>query len=126
MAAYYLFFKHLHVTCVVLTLLSFSTRALWMLTDSPRLHQRWVKILPHIIDTLLLLSGIALAWLLGQSPFAQAWLGAKLLALLAYIILGAIALKYGSSKKIRVLALLGALLCFAYILNTAFSRSPWL
>jgi uncharacterized membrane protein SirB2 len=123
MAAYYLFFKYLHVTCVSLTLLSFLTRALWMLYDSPRLQQRWVKSVPHIIDTLLLFSGIILAWMLGHYPFVQTWLTAKLLALLAYIILGAIALKYGRSKKIRVTALIGAVLCFAYLLNTAFSRS---
>ena len=124
MAAYYLFLKHLHITCVVSTLLSFSVRGLWMLLDSPMSTRRWVEIAPHIIDTLLLASGLALAFTLGQYPFVHAWLTAKFFALIGYIVLGTIALKRGRTKTIRVWALAGALLAFAYLVGTALNRSP--
>jgi uncharacterized membrane protein SirB2 len=116
--------KHLHVTTVVITFGLFVTRGIWMLTDSPRLQARWVKILPHLNDTILLASGIGLAVLLGQYPFVNGWLTAKLIALLAYIGLGAIALKRGKTRSIRVTAFIMALAVFAYLVAVALTHNP--
>ena len=96
-----------------------------MLTDSPRLQQRWVKILPHINDTVLLLSAIAMTMIIKQYPFVDSWLTAKVLGLLCYIVLGTIALKRGRTKTIRVTAGIGALLVFAYIVSTALQHDPF-
>lgn len=120
----YLAIKHLHVTCVVLSILLFFLRGIWTMQTSPIMQQRWVKMAPHIIDTLLLGSALTLAWLSQQWPFQQAWLTAKVLGLLAYIILGSIALKRGKTRQIRLAAWLLALATVGYIVAVALSRSP--
>ena len=120
----YLLLKHLHVTCVALSGAGFLLRGLWMLLDSPMLRRRWVRIAPHLIDTLLLGSAIAMAVLSAQYPFAQGWLTAKVLGLLIYIVCGAVALKRGRTKAQRALFFGIALTTFAWIVSVALTRNP--
>ena len=118
----YLAIKHLHMTCAALSGSFFFIRGIWMLRDSPRLQQRWVKTVPHIIDTVLLGSALTMAVWSSQYPFVQNWLTAKLLALVAYILLGTIALKRGKTKTVRTIAFVAALAVFAYIVKVAITR----
>ena len=118
----YLALKHLHITFAALSGGFFLVRGLWMLWDSPMLQRRWVKVVPHVVDTLLLASALSLVFWSGQYPFVQHWLTAKVLALLAYIMLGTVALKRGRTKSVRAFALLAALATFAYILAVAQTR----
>ncbi|MDO8300531.1 MAG: SirB2 family protein [Lacisediminimonas sp.] len=120
----YLALKHLHVSAVALSGALFLLRGWWMLAAPARLQQRWVKLVPHLVDTVLLASAIALAAWSGQYPFERAWLTAKVLALTIYILLGTIALKRGRSRPIRLAALVGALLMFCYIVGVALTRDP--
>lgn len=122
MLYWYLTIKNIHISCAVLTFISFSVRSLWMILDSPLLQRRWVKFVPHIIDSLLLATGIALVIMLHQYPGVETWLTVKLVALLAYIIIGAIALKHGKTKTIRVIASIGALSAFFYMVKVALTR----
>lgn len=122
----YLAIKHIHLSCVALSISFFITRGIWMLRESPKLQQRWVKIAPHIIDTLLLSSALTLAWMSNQWPFVQPWLTAKVFGLIAYILLGTIALKRGKTRQIRLAAWLMALLCITYVVAVAISKSPTL
>lgn len=118
----YLAIKHLHITFAVLSGSFFLLRGLWMLLDSSMLQRRWVKVVPHVVDTLLLASALVLVFWSGQYPFVQAWLTAKVLALVAYIVLGTMALKRGKTKGVRTFALLAALATFAYIVAVALTR----
>lgn len=118
----YLAIKYLHLTSVVLSGTLFLLRGFWMLRESPNLQQRWVKVLPHIVDTLLLGSALVMVFWSKQYPFVQPWLTAKVLALLAYIVLGSIALKRGKTKALRRWALVAALATFAYIVAVALTR----
>lgn len=122
MSVNYLAIKHLHMTCAALSGSFFMLRGVWRMRDSAILNQRWVKVLPHLIDTVLLASALTLAYLSGQYPFQQNWLTAKLLALLLYIVLGTVALKRGKTPTVRLYALLAALLTFAYIVSVALTR----
>jgi len=115
--------KVIHVSCVVLSFAGFFIRGVWMLRDSALLRQRWVKITPQVIDTLLLVSAIILAIQLQFSPLQQPWLMTKIIALLVYIIVGLVALRFGHSKTIRLYAWLLGLLIFIYIVSVAFSKS---
>lgn len=90
--------------------------------DSPALRQRWVRIAPHVIDTLLLASALTMVFWSGQYPFVQNWLTAKVIALFAYIGLGTVALKRGKTKAVRISAFVSALLVFAYIVSVAVTR----
>lgn len=118
----YLATKHLHITLAVLSGSFFVLRGLWMLLDSPLLQRRWARIVPHVVDTFLLASALVLVFRSGQYPFVQTWLTAKVLALVAYIVLGAIALKRGKTKGLRTFAFFAALASFAYIVAVALTR----
>jgi uncharacterized membrane protein SirB2 len=120
----YFALKHLHVTFAALSGLLFLVRGIWMLSGSARLQQRWVKIVPHVVDTLLLASAIGLAAWSSQYPGQSSWLTAKLVALVAYIVLGVIALKRGRTQGVRTAAFIGALACFAYIVAVAVTKNP--
>ena len=121
----YLALKHLHITFASLSGSFFLLRGVWMLLDSPMLKRRWVKVVPHVVDTVLLTSALGLVLWSGQYPFVQTWLTAKVLALVVYIGLGSIALKRGKSKGVRGFALLAALATFAYIVAVALTRSAF-
>ena len=95
-----------------------------MMADSPRLQARWVRIAPHINDTLLLASGIWLAALMQQYPLVHGWLTAKFFALIAYIMLGTVALKRGKTKAQRITAWVAALLVFGYMSAVAVAHDP--
>ena len=120
----YLALKHLHVTCVVISGLGFCLRGWWMLSGSPLLQARLTRIVPHVVDTLLPGSALIMAWLSGQYPFAQNWLTAKLIGLVAYVLFGTMALKRGKTPRQRLLFLVLALAAFAYIVSVALTRNP--
>lgn len=111
--------KTVHVSCVALSGTGFFLRGLLMLARSPWLAARPVKVLPHIVDSLLLASAIGLALSLHQYPFVHAWLTAKVLGLFAYILLGVLALRPGRSISLRCVSWLAALLVFVYIVSVA-------
>lgn len=118
--------KSIHVTCVVLSYTLFLLRGLWLMRGSPIMQQRWVKIAPHSIDSVLLVSAVALAWQLGYSPFNAPWLAAKILALLLYIGLGILAFRSGTATQARLVAWLSAQAVFFYIVAVAIAHDPLL
>jgi len=120
----YLLLKQVHVACAVLSVAGFALRGALMIRDSGLLQARFARVAPHVVDTLLLASALALSWLSGQFPFAQGWLTAKLLALVLYIVLGTIALKRGRTKRVRVAAFWLAMLTVLYIFSVALTRDP--
>ncbi len=108
---------HLHGLFVVLSLALFSLRGYWMLRDCPALQARWVKIAPHIIDTLLLLTALWAAWLMFWSHGTHpAFITVKIIGLIVYIGLGLAALKLGKTKTIRLAAFIAALAVYAYLI----------
>jgi len=109
---------------LVITITGFILRGVWMMSGSPLLHARPVKILPHINDTLLLFSALWAGSLINQYPFLNNWLTAKVLGAIAYILFGAFALNYGHTKKIRIACFVMALVCFAYVVGVAITRNP--
>ena len=116
--------KNLHMTFAILSIAGFVLRGVWMMRSSPLSEHRLTKIAPHIIDTLFLVTGIAMVVNLQLAVLQNHWLLAKFAGLIVYIVLGAIALRRGRTLKIRATAFAGALLAFAYIANTAITRSP--
>jgi uncharacterized membrane protein SirB2 len=85
--------KHLHMTAVGLSILLFIFRFIWSQFDASVLSKKWVKILPHIVDTVLLASAIWLCVILSQYPFVNAWLTFKVVGVVLYIVFGLFALK---------------------------------
>jgi uncharacterized membrane protein SirB2 len=123
----YLAVRVLHIGCAVLSITGFALRGALMLRESPILQVRFVRIAPHVVDTVLLASAVWLAWFLGQVPFVHAWITAKALALALYVVLGMFALRRGRTKGRRAAAFAAALACAAYIVAVALTRdaTPW-
>ena len=116
--------KYFHIGCVLLSYILFFLRGVWMLRASPLLQRGWVKVIPHLVDTALLISAITLAIQLSISPLTSPWLMAKIIALLLYIFLGTIAIKRGKTRNIRLSAWLSAQLVFIYIVTVAITHNP--
>lgn len=112
------------MTCVATSYLLFFVRGVWMISGSSLLENRWVRIVPHVIDTALLASAITLAVLSHQYPFANDWLTAKVAGLFLYIALGMVALRLGKSRRVRIAAWLAAQIVFFYIVAVALTRRP--
>lgn len=117
--------KHIHQATALITISLFVVRGYWMITNSPRLGKPWVKILPHVNDTVLLGSAILLAYTTQQYPLRYDWLSAKVLALLLYIGLGMVALSPKRSKPVKITAWVSALAVVVYIVFVALTKQPW-
>lgn len=119
--------KLVHQASALISIAGFLLRGGLMLRGSALLQQRWMRTWPHVIDTLLLASGLWMAISLHLHPGNSPWLGAKLIALLLYIALGFVALRLGKTRRIRIAAFVAAIGCFGYILTAATSRTvlPW-
>lgn len=120
----YALLKLIHVSAVLLSYLLFLTRGIWMMRASTQLQQRWVKIMPHVIDTVLLASAIMLAVLIQQNPLTDAWLTAKVVGLLVYIGCGMVALRFGKTRTVKVGSWIMAQIVFFYIVLVALTKNP--
>lgn len=96
----FLLTKHIHVWCVTLSFLLFVVRAAWHLKQSEQLQRRWVKITPHVIDTVLLITGLILVSLLSLQQATPFWLKLKIALVLVYIISGILAFKLNKGRKV--------------------------
>jgi len=116
--------KPLHITCAVLSFSGFFVRGIWMLHETSILQQKWVRILPHIIDTVLLLTALLMLYVMHMSVLEHDWLLSKIAALLVYIILGMVALKRGKTRMIRAVAWCAGLVVFLFIVSVALIKNP--
>ena len=116
--------KTVHVSAVAVSYALFVLRGVWMIAESPRLAARWVRVVPHLNDTVLLAAGIWMAILIRQYPGTDAWLTAKVIALIVYIGLGMLAMRPRRSKRARITAWCAAQLVFVYIVAVALTHDP--
>lgn len=115
--------KAIHVFCAYTTGLGFLLRGILAILQSPVIKHRAMKVLPHIIDTVLLVSGVVMAITWFSLPVTQYWLIAKISALLLYILFGLLMLRWGVNSRRRWLGLIGGLLVYGYIVGVAHSKS---
>lgn len=120
----YSLIKMIHVGSVITTFLLFFIRGVWLIKDSPKLRQRWIKILPHVVDTILLTSAITLFIKIQQNGFIDTWLTVKIMGILIYIGLGMVAMRFGKTRPIRIKAWIAAECVFVYIVLVALTKSP--
>jgi uncharacterized membrane protein SirB2 len=116
--------KVIHVTAAAVSYALFVVRGVWMINGSPRLGERWVRIVPHVNDTLLLAAAIWMTLLLREYPGSHAWLTAKVAGLVVYVGLGMMALRRARTRRARVTAWLAAQAVFFYIVAVALTRRP--
>lgn len=118
--------KHFHLLTIAISATLLSVRYALMMANSKLLDKKFLKVFPHINDTALLLSGVALISITGFIPFTDAapWLTEKLTCVLAYIALGLFALKLGKNKLLRTFSFFGALGWLAIAGKVAVTKTP--
>ena len=122
----YTLVKILHISCAIISISGFILRSLLKFKQSAYLRQRWVRTLPHIVDTVLLSCAIYLATQIHQSPWSNSWLTAKFLALLLYISMGFVVMRFAKNQQQRAAAFIIALISFSYIIAVAITHSATL
>ena len=122
----YLTIRAIHIVCAAISVGLFAARGAMQLAGVDWRRWRVLRFLPHLNDTVLLGAAIALAMMSSQYPFVEAWLTAKVLALLVYILIARIALQAGRRRPVQAVAYVAALGSVGYILAAASTRSPTL
>ena len=112
-----------HIVCALASPILFSVRA-WRSIRGRNPAQGWLRVTPHVVDTLLLLAGIGLAFLIQQYPFVNGWLTAKLFGLIAYVGIGHVAVRRAHSARGKIGAWLLGLAIVLYIYAVAVSKNP--
>lgn len=116
--------KHTHLTTLGLSFLLFFIRGYLMMRESPASKNRALVITPHVINLLLIGTGVGLAVLLQITPGSQPWLAVKLVALILYIALGILTFKHPRLGARKIFWLL-TLVVFAFIVSVATSKNPF-
>ena len=116
--------KLIHQIAVALSFTGFFARGCGMLAGAEWVGSRPVRLLPHVLDTILLGSALALAYQLRLTPASTPWLAAKIIGLLAYICLGIVAFR-ARSRNLKATAWIAALLVFGYIVSVAITKNAW-
>ena len=115
--------KLLHVSCACISIGGFALRGYWKLSGNRLLDARPVKVLPHLVDTVLLATAVAMLVALRVSPWELPWVLAKIIALLVYIALGMLTLRFARSRGRQFLAYCLALATASYLVSIAFSKN---
>ena len=121
----YVLLKQVHVFFALASIIGFILRWNWKMGGSRLSQMKLTKTAPHVIDTLFLSTGVALAITINQYPFSTAWLTAKIAGLLVYIMLGMFAMSDKISRPWRLMAFLAAISTYTWILTVARFKSPW-
>jgi uncharacterized membrane protein SirB2 len=120
----YVTVRAVHETAVALSVAGFFIRGLMGLAGVDGLGGRVARVLPHAVDTVLLLSALTLAWMLGITPLSAPWLMAKVCGLVLYIGLGMVALRGTLPLRVRATAWVAALATVSWIVSVAVTKSP--
>lgn len=105
--------KTFHIITVYLSVVLFNFRFILKMIESTRTLPKLLRVLPHVIDTLLFISGLWLIYLIHAIPFVNAlWLGVKLILLVCYILLGTATLKLPNHQISCKISYCLAMLCF--------------
>ncbi len=114
----------IHAACALLSISGFIGRGLLIAFDSPLMERKWIKIVPHVVDTVLLATALAMVVGLAINPLETPWLMAKIVALLIYIGLGFVVMRLAKTKAVRMVAWVAAIAVFAYIVTVAVTKNP--
>ena len=118
--------KTLHMSCAGISIALFLLRMGLGLAGVDWRQWKVLKVLPHVNDTVLLTAAVTLAFWAGLAPWVHVWLGAKVLALLAYIGLGSVALRAEQTTAKRWVFSALALATVGYIVGAAITKSATL
>lgn len=121
----YYWVKQAHVYSVLLSFTLFLLRGAWVLAGRSLPRYPLFRALPHTVDTVLLGSALWLTTIIQQYPFRDTWLTVKVGLLLAYIVLGSLALRRAPTRAGRAVAFVAAVVTFLFLFSVARYRHPF-
>lgn len=124
MIEFYPQIKFVHIACALLSVTLFALRGGLMLAGSSAANAAPLRYLSYAIDTTLLTAAFMLMTVLHVYPGAVAWLTVKVILIVVYIVLGAIALRRGRTRRARAIAFAAALAVFAFVVSIARTHHP--
>jgi uncharacterized membrane protein SirB2 len=116
--------RQAHLALVVVSGTLFALRGLGVLAGARWPLHKALRVGSVVIDTLLLAAGVSLWSVLQLNPMRETWLGAKLVLLLLYIMLGRWALKRAGTTAARAAFFIAALTVFATMVSIGWTRHP--
>ena len=119
----YVLLKYFHILCVASSFALFFIRGIWVLRAYPPSRHSWERYTPHIVDTLLLGTGLTMLSTAGWGSVGS-WLGVKLVLVIVYIWFGLVALRLGKTRTRKSLAWIGAMALFLFITTVAMLHNP--
>jgi uncharacterized membrane protein SirB2 len=122
LSEHYLLIRQLHILTVVLSITLFTSRFLLLIHSPTWQPKRWLKILPHVNDSLLLILAILLCIIIQQAPLITPWLTEKVTAVILYILAGMFALKWSKTRPSKIFWFMIAIFMFAYAANIAINK----
>lgn len=120
----YVTLKLIHQCAVVLSVTGFFLRGAASFAGANWVRGSAARTLPHVVDTVLLLSALMMVWMLRLAPTDAPWLMAKTVGLVVYVCLGVLALRPSLSLRVRSAAWVAALVTVAWIVSVALTKSP--
>lgn len=119
----YSIFKNIHLITVVTTFFLFNYRVYLLLQNPLKPRAKWLKIAPHVNDSLLLISAIAMLVLSGIYPGVEnSWLIIKIIMMILYIISGELTLRYATTQSARIFFAIVSLFIYLFIIYTAYTK----
>ena len=120
----YMMFKHLHILAVSLSAIVLTIQFITHYFDLKAKDAKWLKILPHVLYTLIIVTALGLLGTLKLNPMEHPWVLHKILGFVCYVVLGAFAYKFARNNMMRLLGYLGAIAWLLITVNIAFSKTP--
>ena len=121
-----LILKNIHMSLAAISVALFCLRFALLMTNANLLKNRWLKVVPHIIDTVLLLIGLVMMVKLALYPGQVDWMSEKLIAVVAYIFTGYYTLKLARNNMMRIFGFLGALGWIILVARIAMTKQNFL
>ena len=122
LSEHYLLIRQLHILTAALSVTLFTIRFLLLVRSPTWQPKRWLKVLPHVNDTLLLIFAMLLCIIIQQAPLITPWLTEKVAAVILYILAGMFALKWSKTRLSKTIWFIIAIFMFAYAANIAIHK----
>lgn len=114
--------KTIHITTVVLSFAVFAIRGGNVLSGKAAPGGTAVRVLSHVINTVLLLSALWMVFITKQWPFVYPWPTVKLLGLVAYVVFAVLAFR-GPRGRQALFFLLGTI-AFLFTASVGLTHNP--
>ncbi len=117
----YTIVKHAHLSIIALTFIFFIVNFVLTMKGSDKVNNKLLKIGPHILYTLFVLTFIYLVSVINLYPFVNGWASSKLSGFVFYVLSITFALKWAKSTLWRIVAFISAVFWFVMSARLGFA-----